>query len=1081
MRFELSERFGGAQVRALVDGLTEAVDQQLRTNKMKTTLLKPLSFALLTALSAGHAYAIKITVPEQYEEQVEALREAEEAQRERELRAFQGEDSATEMATDAEVDSATDGGLVFSVVDETEEAEGSAPAGEVDADEFLVQSLAEATATAGKFEKEAPEGQGFVSGQIVDQETGQSVPGVAILLEDTDIGTITDSEGRYTLGPAPADDYTISFIKSGYIEANVTEFAVAAGEVTVFPFALPPRPLEMSDEVYVLQDFTVTADEANQLMANLELRQDFLASMDLLGSEDFSRFGASDAADALKSVTGVSISGGKFAVVRGLDDRFSTTSLNGIVIPSPDPDRLAVPLDIFPSGLLQSVVTQKSFTADQPGESSGGAINLITKSHPEEFTAKISFGVASNENATGESNFLFADEQRFQPSPFRFAPRNKKPGLDTSFSSEIGGSFNVGDLEIGLVGGASYSEKYSHAEVERNRLEDDGGDASVSSSSIQTLSGYEEQLSGLFGASLRLNDVTTLSYTVLYAGKNEAEGAFSTIETESSEPVFETSASTVEREYWNQQLVLDHEFNSILGFEDVGLKLSFADSTNTQDEPDIRFSDTLETGDAPDSFDSTDFGQPVRYERLLEQEDRIFKIDVEVPYEFRSEEASVKFGFSNEDTSREVSQREFLGAQFDDATLDGMGGSNPDVIIIPDVLEFPGEPHFTEIPGTTVIDAGVAEGTREIRSVYFQSTFSPIQKIEVTAGVRMEDSFIEAVAAEPGRLTSFVFEPVVESSPIDEQSVLPTVNFTYDIAEDLQIRFGWSQTVAKPSFRELNPNPTFNPATGDAEIGNPGTVFQNEGTTDTVLPSDFSGLELVDVTNFDFRVEWFFTEEDLVSFSLFHKKVDGPIERIRVLTGGGSSFTFFNNDNEAEVTGAEFEVRYSLGNFSDFLQNLYIGGNYTYIDATVERSTLETDILPASASRERQLFNQPENIMNAFVNYRNEGLGLDATLSANQVGQQLSGVTSAGDIFIDPHLTLNFIVSWKVTENFSVKFSAKNLLDPKKERSYDTFGAITDPNEIGDAGGVADESTDFDIRDSYRSGRSFGVSASYSF
>jgi hypothetical protein len=517
-------------------------------NKSITHATRLFVAFLLLAQSAG---AIKIVVPDQYQDQVDAIKKAERKEREQEL---QGDLQAAEG-----------GGI--SITGEGKPAEKP----KVDADEFLVQSVVEATATASAFEGTLAADEGLVSGQIVDKETGEALSGVAIIIEGTDIATVTAEDGRYSLGPTTAGTFTLSFIKSGYIEANVTDYNIVGGEVSVFPFALPPRPAEMSDEVYELQDFTVTAEEASNLMvALLEMRQVSVASMDVLGSEDFSRFGASDAADALKSVTGVSISGGKFAVVRGLDDRFSTTSLNGIVIPSPDPDRLAVPLDIFPAGLLESVTTQKSYTADQPGESSGGAINLITKSFPEEFKAKLSAGVSHNENATNESEFLLAKGESFQGSPVGFAPKFKKPGLDTSFSGEIGDTIDWRNWEIGLTGGFSYSEKYSHAEVDRVRITDDGGNASVKSAAMQTVSEYEEQLSVLVGAGIQFNDETSINYTGLYSAKNEAVGTFSTIEDEAaSDDIFQTSASTIEREYWNHQFVFDHEFAQILGFEDV--------------------------------------------------------------------------------------------------------------------------------------------------------------------------------------------------------------------------------------------------------------------------------------------------------------------------------------------------------------------------------------------------------------------------------------------------------------------------------------------------------------------------------
>ncbi|MBL6829765.1 MAG: carboxypeptidase-like regulatory domain-containing protein [Puniceicoccaceae bacterium] len=563
---------------------------------------------LLIAAAFAHTItplsAIKIVVPEQYKDQIEAIKAAERAEREKELQGV-NESADAAMSIDAP---------------EGQTEDNQSP--EVAADEFLVQSVIEATDSATEFELNLAASEGIISGQIIDKENGQPLSGVAILLEDTNIATVTDSKGRYSLGPAPAGEYTVSFVKTGYIEANVTEYQVAGGEVSVFPFAMPPRPAEMSDEVYELQDFTVTAEEATSLMvALLDMRQASVASLDVLGSEDFSRFGASDAADALKSVTGVSISGGKFAVVRGLDDRFSTTSLNGIVIPSPDPDRLAVPLDIFPAGLLESVSTQKSYTADQPGESSGGAINLTTKSFPEEFKAKLSAGVSYNENATGEDGFLFAETEKFQGSPVGFAPKQKTPGLGTSFSGEIGDTIDWRDLQFGMIGGFSYGEKYSYSEVERNRLIDDGGNAAVKSSSKQELSEYEEQFSVLVGMGVKLSDETSLNYTGLFSAKNEAVGTFSTIEDDaSSDDIFDISASTVEREYWNHQFVFDHTFDSFLGIKDFGMVASYAYSENSQDEPDTRGSETLkESTTVPDAFNSTDFAQPVRYQRYFEQ------------------------------------------------------------------------------------------------------------------------------------------------------------------------------------------------------------------------------------------------------------------------------------------------------------------------------------------------------------------------------------------------------------------------------------------------------------------------------
>ncbi|MGB0273449.1 MAG: carboxypeptidase regulatory-like domain-containing protein, partial [Opitutales bacterium] len=220
--------------------------------------------------------------------------------------------------------------------------------------------------------------EAYVMGQVVDQSTNMPLASVAILFEDTAIGTITDAEGRYKLGPAPAGSYTLTFVKTGFLEANITDFKLEPGTVHEFAFALPPRPAEMSDEVFELQDFTVTAQQANEMMMKLDLRMDSNQALEIFSSEDFSKFAASDVGEAIKRLSGVTVQGGKFAVIRGLDERFTSTLLNGAPVPSPDPDKQSVPLDLFPSEVVSNIVVSKTFAPELPANSVGGNILIQT-------------------------------------------------------------------------------------------------------------------------------------------------------------------------------------------------------------------------------------------------------------------------------------------------------------------------------------------------------------------------------------------------------------------------------------------------------------------------------------------------------------------------------------------------------------------------------------------------------------------------------------------------------------------------------------------------------------------------------
>jgi hypothetical protein len=394
--------------------------------------------------------AIEIVVPEQFKAQVEAAKAAERAERARQLEG---------VAQDASETGAIE------IADPTAPAR-SEPAGPAAAsDDFVMQSVVEAESTAAAFEGTLAADEGLVSGQVLDQESGAPVPGAAIIIEGTDVATVTAEDGRYSLGPIAAGQYTLSFIKSGYIEANVTDYNIAGGQISVFPFALPPRPAEMSDEVYELQDFSVTAEEANDMMMKLDLKFDSDRALDIFSAEDFSRFAASDVSDAVKRIAGVSVNEGKFPSVRGLNDRYTVTTMNGMPIPSPDPFRKSPQFDLFPSSLLSSIVVSKSATADLAGESTAANFDLLTRSLPEEEFLSVSLSSGLNENAAEDfrtfdtpGNLLLIDSlNNFSEAPREsFDSINVRPGFDptTEFLSRPASS------KVDLSGSVAYGNTF---------------------------------------------------------------------------------------------------------------------------------------------------------------------------------------------------------------------------------------------------------------------------------------------------------------------------------------------------------------------------------------------------------------------------------------------------------------------------------------------------------------------------------------------------------------------------------------------------------------------------------------------
>src|SRR5690606_34701459 len=216
----------------------------------------------------------------------------------------------------------------------------------------------------------------------------------------TPLDIVTDADGRYQ-ATLPPGDYSISVIAPQFSSQTIDGIAVAAEAEVSRDIELTPAGLELPEFV-VLEPFV-----EGSLAAFVEEKRTSSAVTDILGAEQISRNGDSDAAGALKRVTGLTLVDGKFIYVRGLGERYSSTLLNGAQIPSPDPTRRVVPLDLFPTEILSGIVVQKTYSADMPAEFGGGTIQLRTRGVPESFLLKVSGSVGYGDGTTGEEGLRY--------------------------------------------------------------------------------------------------------------------------------------------------------------------------------------------------------------------------------------------------------------------------------------------------------------------------------------------------------------------------------------------------------------------------------------------------------------------------------------------------------------------------------------------------------------------------------------------------------------------------------------------------------------------------------------------------
>jgi hypothetical protein len=734
---------------------------KVKTPSKLIVLLIAAAFALvITPLSA-----IKIVVPDQYKDQIEAIKAAERAEREKKLNYITG---------------SSEGSIQIFVEDKPEQPDAAETS--VEDDEFIVMPVVESKIDT---QETLGEGEGRVAGQVFDKESGQPLRGVAILVEGTDFGTVTDSQGRYRISNVPSATYSLSFFKPGYIEATVTDTRVMEGELMKLDFAMLPRPSDMSDEIYVLQDFTVTAEEAaSQNVALLALRQTSIASIDALSSEDFSKFAAGDAAEAISKISGASLSDGKYVVFRGLNDRYNTTLINGVLLPSPDPDRKAVALDIFPTSLFDSIIARKTYTTDMPGESSGGSVEMVTKGIPDEPFLKFSVGTGGQINSSDTEKFL-ADPEQVSLSgwlegddnrgfdivpgtdelvskypnmvgnsnfPLSAPLERSLPGFgDRSYSFSAGGSKEINKwLSVGAVLGLKVSEKRRSKFTETFKIGINEGKAVISEVAgrglvdLGVLTPAQASLNGeafggvlkseeeyassvLFGFGAQISDHTSLNYSFL-----RAESLTSSAERvdyykfEDSNPTVDTTLPLPDNAWYKysdfevgseERLLQAHQFSgehtfAPFGDEDWTFSWHATSTEMEQSEPDQRV-----IGEWLPEYGAfaSDPGLPpvTRFQRETEQESTMVGFNVNKEWELSdSIKIGFEFGYDSEESDREFRQLEsqiFRELEVDDPLFAAMPFPNPSEAALDQLVEDFGIETFYDAFVDETLTGGVNE------------------------------------------------------------------------------------------------------------------------------------------------------------------------------------------------------------------------------------------------------------------------------------------------------------------------------------------------------------------------------------
>ena len=935
----------------------------------------------------------------------------------------------------------------------------------------------------------------LVSGGVLDGTTGQPLSGVQVYVDGVSTGFSTDAAGKFQVDIA-AGEKVLSLKKDGFTEQSLGKVEITAdGEQDLARAKLYPKP---ADDVVMLDALSVDATLVKGSSGDLQVTKEKAdVSIDFLSSEQLAKFSAGDVAEAMIRIPGISVAGGEFAVIRGLSDRYGNTLLNGLKVPSPDPEKQAVQMDIFPTSLIDNIVVSKAFMPNLWGDTSGGSIDMGTRLVPEGREISVSFGLKANENALnnkvpnystngGRDYWGIGETDRPKArsrSAFQVIPDYREAPLGNKINLGYGDRFKIGDDKFLGVTAALVKEsgvtlksgrKTSLSTLNRQRAVG-GIPAQASSMELGILnppsdfdasnydqSEFENTVGFLGSAGFKFSPEHQIGATFLLS-----QSGIDTIETKRFDPllnpdlgVYDWRRDTIyyrQRNITAAQIQGDHEFTQL---SDLKLNWAAQHIDTYQHEPNFTEA-TYATNGTSFALASID-GTPDVLERAWNntgESQNAGRLDTTLPFVFVTDRKSqLKAGLAGEN-----SQRTNSGYNEIYSRPSGRDIIAPTAQSLYDTL-------LTVSPGAAGTSSSEAE--RTLTAIYAMAVFELPENFTIAGGYRFEKFEMTSTGigqyGNTGAQDLLILPGVSDilgtslgnlDTSLDEGDFLPALGVSWKPISSIVLRTNYSRTVARPSFREVGSYFSQSFETGNLVLGNP-------------------ALEPSAVENYDLRAEWYFSDDksDMLAASVFSKAIQKPIEKMLFNSATLGRFeSWANNPGEAELKGFEIEVRKNLGFLHETLEAFSLGGNYTRIEAeapihpaTIGQLQNIVYLDPTLVPTTRRLFDQPDWIANADITYSNPKWGTNVTLSLYAISDVLalpgSGFPADFDLYEKSYQRLDLGVTQRLGKHWSVRMGIKNLTNPVR-------GLIYDPSLTG---------LEY-ARSTYRAGREFSLSTTCKF
>ncbi|QIB67236.1 TonB-dependent receptor [Kineobactrum salinum] len=876
---------------------------------------------------------------------------------------------------------------------------------------------------------------GMMRGQV--SSGGVALDGATVTLSGGVTRSVeTDASGRYEL-QAPRGMYrlTISHPETG--TQTIEDYRVIANAAKESDFSLRSRQQQTTsiaapsiEEVTVIGTMsTAGLQESERYATNV---------INTLDVEQLARFGDTDVAASVIRVPSVTIQDGQFVFIRGLGDRYVSSTLNGATLPSTNPTKRSVPLDLFPSSMVEQLDIRKSFLASMPGESTGGNLQINTRTFPSERAGKVSFQLGYVDGTTGKDAFVdpisgsfdalgWDDGARQRPAiayavaealeysefyndvvqrelgklganaikdDFQYDTETATPDMSVGLS--YGDVFDLESwgAELGYFAAANYKNERG---VRKDGIRRTYG--GVNASRVLDDYSFEQfdndiDASGLLSVGLNIGQSSFTANTIASRVTSESVRVEDGFDGDELNESINWSIEWEERQFLSQQLAGEH----ILGADEAWTVNWQATASRAEryapDRRDVRFD--LQGNDGIYNLQVPELTR--RYDDLVD-DNLDASLDLEYLFSNGNLESKLEFGLNGITRERDS-----------DSDTYGFGGG---LLAIDDsapnlqVSDVVNEDTITGVPSTgftfqnKTLPSDSYEAELDLNSIYLSYDALWNLKYQMVVGVRYEE--FEQVTDTFG--LSGAQGP--QQSVLEENSVLPSLSFNWFITDDQQLRFAVSKTVARPDFKETS-NATFY----DKEFN-----FRVRGNPN---------LGVSDVTNYDLRWEKYWSEQESLSIALFYKDMEDPIERVvQPASGTAGNSRTFQNAESAEILGIEIDGRKDFALNDAYTRSFFVATNASYVDS-------EVTLLNAS---KRELQGAPEYTFNLILGYDDIARGHELTLLLNQSGDTIVdvGVSGQPDVLLEPRLDVNLVYRYSLSDSFTFRAKLENILDSEVE------------------------------------------------